>query len=285
MVIIKIVNKSILDSTEKILCQQCDCTSKKLYGLSQQIHNKYPSINPYKYRYNSYDEPGTVIEMISDNGIIVLCMMSRCSDDTHEKRLSWFQECLNTIDDSEYNRVTMSYDDVYGDDVASSYKEMLENCSTEIILYSNCYYIYTDGACSNNGKEGAKAGIGIYFGENDARNVSRRVDGKQTNNIAELLAIISVYDIIKEDLEQGESFTIVSDSVYAIRCATDYGEKHSKNGFTKNIPNKELVKRIYKLYNNICVNFKFCKAHTNNMDIHSIGNRQADLLATQSLQE
>ncbi len=146
-------------------------------------------------------------------------------------------------------------------------------------------YVYTDGACSNNGKEGAKAGIGIYFGENDARNVSRRVDGKQTNNIAELLAIISVYDIIKEDLEQGESFTIVSDSVYAIRCATDYGEKHSKNGFTKNIPNKELVKRIYKLYNNICVNFKFCKAHTNNMDIHSIGNRQADLLATQSLQE
>ena len=25
------------------------------------------------------------------------------------------------------------------------------------------YYVYTDGACVNNGKKNAKAGIGIYF--------------------------------------------------------------------------------------------------------------------------
>jgi DNA-binding transcriptional regulator GbsR (MarR family) len=31
------------------------------------------------------------------------------------------------------------------------------------------YYVYTDGACSKNGKLNAKAGIGIYFGENDKR--------------------------------------------------------------------------------------------------------------------
>ena len=31
------------------------------------------------------------------------------------------------------------------------------------------YYVYTDGACSNNGKLNAEAGIGIYFGENDVR--------------------------------------------------------------------------------------------------------------------
>ena len=33
--------------------------------------------------------------------------------------------------------------------------------------------VYTDGACSNNGLKNAKAGIGIYFSENDSRNVSR----------------------------------------------------------------------------------------------------------------
>ena len=26
------------------------------------------------------------------------------------------------------------------------------------------YYVYTDGACSNNGKCNAQAGIGIFFG-------------------------------------------------------------------------------------------------------------------------
>ena len=55
--------------------------------------------------------------------------------------------------------------------------------------------VYTDGACSNNGKPGAKAGIGVYFGVEDERNVSRKISGKQTNNRAELLAIMEVFQI------------------------------------------------------------------------------------------
>ena len=46
--------------------------------------------------------------------------------------------------------------------------------------------VFTDGACINNGKPNAKAGIGVFLSENDTRNVSRRVIGKQTNNVAEL---------------------------------------------------------------------------------------------------
>ena len=60
--------------------------------------------------------------------------------------------------------------------------------------------VFTDGACSNNGKQNAKAGIGVFFEENDPRNVSRRVDGKQTNNTAELTAILVVFDILREDI-------------------------------------------------------------------------------------
>ncbi len=33
------------------------------------------------------------------------------------------------------------------------------------------YYVYTDGACSNNGSKDAVAGIGIYFGPNDTKRV------------------------------------------------------------------------------------------------------------------
>ena len=45
--------------------------------------------------------------------------------------------------------------------------------------------IYTDGACSKNGYVEAKAGIGVFFGDNDERNVSALVDSgyKQTNNV------------------------------------------------------------------------------------------------------
>ena len=34
------------------------------------------------------------------------------------------------------------------------------------------HIVYTDGACSNNGKPYARAGYGVYFGKDDPRNVS-----------------------------------------------------------------------------------------------------------------
>ena len=88
------------------------------------------------------------------------------------------------------------------------------------------YYVYTDGSCINNGKENAIAGIGIYFGENDVRNVSQRVIGKQSNNTGELGAIYHLYDIIESDILSGKKIGIVSDSRYAIICATTYGKKN-----------------------------------------------------------
>ena len=77
--------------------------------------------------------------------------------------------------------------------------------------------IYTDGSCINNGKKNAKAGIGVYFGENDKRNVSKRIKGKQTNNTAELKAILKAIKIIKkEDNFKDLDITIYTDSKYSI---------------------------------------------------------------------
>tara|TARA_B110000977_G_C11075007_1_gene490840 strand:- start:2444 stop:3280 length:837 start_codon:yes stop_codon:yes gene_type:complete len=146
------------------------------------------------------------------------------------------------------------------------------------------YFVYTDGACSNNGKPNSLAGIGIFFGIDDCRNVSEKIEGKQTNNCAELIAIIKTYNIIEKDIIKNKKITIVSDSKYAISCATYYGEKcHNTNYMNKNniqIPNKKLVKEIYELYKDIKnVDFIHILAHTNNNDIHSIGNCHADKLA------
>jgi len=148
------------------------------------------------------------------------------------------------------------------------------------------YNIYTDGACINNGKTNAKAAIGIYFGKNDSRNVSEKLsdDEKQSNNTAELQAIIKTYDIIKQDIQAGKKIVIYSDSVYAIRAATTYGEKVSKIDY-KDIINKELIKQIYTLYlNKKNIKFRYIEAHTDKKDIHSRGNKEADELANQALE-
>lgn len=144
--------------------------------------------------------------------------------------------------------------------------------------------VFTDGACRNNGKSNACAGIGIYFGPNDGRNVSRRISGKQTNNVAELTAIIEVYTIIKQDILTGTKITIFSDSEYAIRCCTTYGKKCAVNWDKQDIPNKDLVRHAYELYCELPnVNFVHIDAHTGKQDMYSKGNAEADKLATQCL--
>lgn len=151
-------------------------------------------------------------------------------------------------------------------------------------IFEADYYVYTDGACANNGKENAVAGIGIYFGENDPRNVSQKVVGKQTNNTAELGAILHAYDIIKPDIVSGKKIGIVSDSAYAIRCATTYGKTCEKEGWARDIPNKEIVKSVYERYKDIStIKFLHIMAHTQKTDIHSIGNDCADKLANAAI--
>lgn len=146
------------------------------------------------------------------------------------------------------------------------------------------YYVYTDGSCSNNGKSYAKAGIGIYFGEGDPRNVSQPVTGKQSNNTAELGAILHLYELIEADINKGLKIGIVSDSEYAIRCCTTYGQRCAKEGWSKDMPNKELVKEIYEMYaDKPNVKFIHIMAHTEKTDIHSLGNDGADRLANQAI--
>lgn len=175
-------------------------------------------------------------------------------------------------------------------DISNSDKDTKQEKDTRLIniadisKYNIDYFVYTDGACVNNGSANAIAGIGIYFGKNNPKNVSKKVVGKQTNNIAELQAIIDVFDIIKDDIENDKKICIVSDSKYALSCVTSYGKKRSLHNWQKDIPNKELVRYGYELYKNKKnIYFMYIKAHTENNDIHSKGNNQADKLANKAI--
>lgn len=149
-------------------------------------------------------------------------------------------------------------------------------------LDKDTVYVYTDGSCLHNGYKNASAGIGIFFGPGDPRNVSTTIEGKQTNNTAELTALVVAYSILEKEIQEGIPVTLVSDSEYAIRCVTSYGRKCETTGWP-DIPNRELVQRAYALYRDKSnVHFLHVKAHTGKKDIHSLGNAQADLLAGQA---
>lgn len=148
--------------------------------------------------------------------------------------------------------------------------------------------VYIDGACSNNGKEDAKAGYGVYFGENDCRNESNTVSGKQTNNTGELTAFIRALEILEKEIKNKEDINIYIDSEYVIKCATTFGKKLYENDWKtsngKKPPNVELVKKAYELYSNTNnVKLYHIDAHTTNTDEHSIGNKMADKLANKSI--
>tara|TARA_B110000208_G_scaffold99250_1_gene123938 strand:+ start:2255 stop:2911 length:657 start_codon:yes stop_codon:yes gene_type:complete len=144
--------------------------------------------------------------------------------------------------------------------------------------------VYTDGSCINNGKENAKAGIGIFFGINDSRNVAEEILINPTNNVAEMTAILKVFDILKEEIEMEYDIYIYTDSKYSINSFTIWSKSWEKNNWkkkdNKKIKNLELIKKGYELFNKYNnVELIHIKAHTNKHDEHSIGNENADTLA------
>lgn len=140
--------------------------------------------------------------------------------------------------------------------------------------------IYTDGACTNNGKINALAGYGIYVAENHPFNQSVRLtSGKLTNNVAELTAVV---EAIKLSLTY-KKIGIYTDSKYVMLCASSFGKKCDKKGWTSDIPNVNLVKELYTLVQQYPITLLHVTAHTTNEDVHSNGNREADRLATQSI--
>ena len=145
--------------------------------------------------------------------------------------------------------------------------------------------VYIDGACSNNGKNNALSGYGIYFSDNDPRNEYEKIQGsKHTNNIAELTAFIRVLEILNKEINDNLLINIYTDSEYVIKCASNYGNKLYKNNWKTNDdkipPNIDLVKKAHLSFkDHFNIKLIHIRAHTNKDDIHSIGNEMADKLA------
>ena len=82
--------------------------------------------------------------------------------------------------------------------------------------------VYTDGACQNNGDENASAGLGVWYGTNDSRNLSMRVPlAEQSNQTGELMAVLMAV----KNHPPNEDLKILSDSRYVIDGLTKHNRR------------------------------------------------------------
>lgn len=136
--------------------------------------------------------------------------------------------------------------------------------------------IYTDGSLIRKNKI-VYAGYGIYIPSKNKK-ISKVLDGKKTNNRAEMSAIIDAVKLYKK----GSYINIFTDSNYSILIFTGTGERYRENNYKRNgkeVPNVDLIKKGLKLVENYKIKFNHVRAHTNEKDQDSIGNDMADQLA------
>jgi ribonuclease HI len=84
--------------------------------------------------------------------------------------------------------------------------------------------VFTDGACSANGRPGAKAGYAVWFPDNQSLSTSARIPAgePQTNQRAELAAIHRSVVVLEERGFRDEDLIIYTDSDYCINCLTKW---------------------------------------------------------------
>ncbi|GAA6054566.1 hypothetical protein JCM3770_006035 [Rhodotorula araucariae] len=110
--------------------------------------------------------------------------------------------------------------------------------------------VYCDGSSRGNGKVGAVAGIGVFWGHSVGdKNLSERLPGKlQTNNRAEMYAVAR---ILETDPHPEEPLTICSDSEYTIGVFSKWIPSWRRRGWKtadgKPVANQDLIRYVMSL--------------------------------------
>lgn len=154
------------------------------------------------------------------------------------------------------------------------------------------FHIFTDGACSDNGRRGAKAGIGVYYYSlPTAQHLSRPLSKHEphTNNRAELTALLEAFRWLEKN-PRPEEVCIWSDSEYSIHAITKWAAGWKRNGWRKKdgrpIQNLDLIQTLYeKLSMNPKVHLRHVDGHNKSRasEFPWCGNHKADELARQGV--
>nr|CAB3265613.1 ribonuclease H1-like [Phallusia mammillata] len=146
--------------------------------------------------------------------------------------------------------------------------------------HSDSKIVYTDGACSGNGKKNCQAGYGVWWGPDHPLNLSCKLKGIQTNQRAEIAAINAC---IKQAKENGfKKLLVRTDSMFVINCVTKWVHGWKKRNWIKAdgkpvIHKKEFLEILSNM-NDVRVTFEHVYGHKG-----EVGNEMADRLAVQGI--
>ncbi|XP_071999614.1 ribonuclease H1-like isoform X2 [Engystomops pustulosus] len=136
--------------------------------------------------------------------------------------------------------------------------------------------VYTDGCCSRNGRYGARAGIGVFWGPDHHLNVSERIYGRQTNQRAEIEAASRAVEQAAEN--NISRLNVCTDSEFTIKGMTEWIPRWKENGwitlYGEEVVNKEEFARLDQLCKEVDVTWTHVPGHQGNP-----GNEMADWLA------
>jgi len=118
--------------------------------------------------------------------------------------------------------------------------------------------VYTDGSTIENGKINAKGGIGVFFGDNDPKNISEPYFLYPiTNNRCELYACIQAVQILGKTLSSQKKHRVIihSDSEYVVKSLSLWLPAWKARGWRKadkkEVENRDLLfwlDRLIHLY-------------------------------------
>ena len=157
--------------------------------------------------------------------------------------------------------------------------------------------IFTDGATPNNQNKGnRKGGVGVFFGDNDPRNISYGLieseNLKVTNQVCELSACVRALEkLISTEKIIGKQVIIYTDSMYIVNTIANWATGWERNGWkrdTGKISNLELIKKLFYSSMNLGVIYRHVTAHQKEPDDKTsnewklwYGNHMADKLAVE----
>ena len=157
-------------------------------------------------------------------------------------------------------------------------------------------HIFTDGACSRNGKPDAKAAWAFLCVDDTTREIRHRESSKipltepQTNQRAELQALLNGL-IYSKGLPPDTRICIWSDSQYAINCASVWGPTWKQRGWTKQggaIQHLDIIKPLVETTRELGfrLEYKWLKGHKGGDALYHFPwmfNHAVDELATNAL--
>ena len=93
-----------------------------------------------------------------------------CSNSVKQFKNASYKKFNTRIDADNFIKLNKNKDNQINEIIPNNVISLSEINNTS---FTPEYYVYTDGACLNNGKHNALAGIGIFFGKDDKRKYNK----------------------------------------------------------------------------------------------------------------